>query len=225
MTTRGPAPLIGVIRVLTTTDPELLDAHGRVLEHRFGFRTISVCIPDQPDGIHDDASHLAAEPKIVELARYLVSDEGVDALLISCAADPALEQTRMAVDVPVVGAGSCAAALALASGRRVGVLDLTPDTPASVVDVLGAHLQVAVQPRGVETTNDLRTATGYDACIEGAREVVGDGVDVIMQACTGMTTIGLAPRLQADLGVPVIDAVVAAGSILFHRLVAGVAAS
>ena len=42
---------IGVIRVLTTEDPELLNLHGRLLERYFPmFRVESRCIPDQYEG-------------------------------------------------------------------------------------------------------------------------------------------------------------------------------
>lgn len=48
---------VGLIRVLTTADPELLQLHGRLIEQYFPLLKVeSRCIPDQPDGIHDDAT-------------------------------------------------------------------------------------------------------------------------------------------------------------------------
>ena len=40
------------------------------------------------------------------------------------------------------------------------------------------------------------------------------GADVILQASTGLSSIGMAEVLRRKLGLPVIDAVTAAGSML-----------
>ena len=46
---------VGLIRVLTTEDEELLQLHGKLIESYFPmFQVVSRCIPDQPEGIHDD---------------------------------------------------------------------------------------------------------------------------------------------------------------------------
>lgn len=105
------ATTAGVIRVLTTQDPELLAAHGRILEQEYGLSTVNRCIPDQPKGIYDDESERIAIPKIIRLARELAS-EGVDAIVVSCAADPAVADLRSELQIPVIGAGSALAAVA-----------------------------------------------------------------------------------------------------------------
>ncbi|WP_221411605.1 aspartate/glutamate racemase family protein [Arthrobacter crusticola] len=79
----------------------------------------------------------------------------VDALIIGCAADPGLEETRAAVGIPVIGAGSVAAAAALAYRGRVGVLgfhadrsriDATP--PARAGKAPGQYTLIPQQDRG-----------------------------------------------------------------------------
>ena len=56
---------VGVIRVITE-DRERTDAHGQLIERAFPqVRTVSRCIPDQPEGVHDAATKRAAEPKVV----------------------------------------------------------------------------------------------------------------------------------------------------------------
>ena len=50
---------VGLIRVLTTEDEELLQLHGKLIESYFPmFQVVSRCIPEQPEGIHDDETLL-----------------------------------------------------------------------------------------------------------------------------------------------------------------------
>ncbi|MEU4891670.1 aspartate/glutamate racemase family protein [Streptomyces sp. NPDC044780] len=207
-----PARPIGVIRVLTSDDPAAVAAHGRVIEERYGLPTVSRCIPDQPHGIHDDASEARAEPKIVALAREL-ADAGAHALIISCAADPALQETRQAVGtgVPVIGAGSAAAAVALGLGRRIGVLGIRDEAPPAVRAVLGDRFTASARPHGVHRTTDLLAPEGPAAVLEAAAGLVAAGADTLLLACTGLNTIGVRPLLERRLGVPVVDPVLAAG--------------
>lgn len=196
---------VGIIRVVTTDDREFLETHGRILEAELGVRTITQAIPDQPRGVHDDETFAAASAKVPVLAEKLAAE--VDAILISCAADPGLAGARERVSVPVIGAGSAAAGVAVALGRRIGVLDLTPDTPVTITDVLGDRLVHSLQPEGVRETRDLLKPEGFQACLRGGDELVAAGAEVVMLACTGMTTIGLADPLRNRLGIPVVDAV------------------
>jgi Asp/Glu/hydantoin racemase len=202
---------VGIIRVVTSEDEEFLRGHARALEARFGFPTATRCISDQPHGIHDDASMAVAVPKIVRVAQDLVTQDGADLILISCAADPGIAEVRAAVGVPVVGAGSAAATLALMSSDAVGVLGITPDVPEVVAAILGSRLVAARVPRGVRRTNDLLTKDGMRAAMEAGRDLCDAGATSILFACTGFTTIGLASRIAQQLSVPVVDAVLAAG--------------
>ncbi|WP_432052291.1 aspartate/glutamate racemase family protein [Streptomyces xiamenensis] len=201
---------VGIIRVLTSEDPVQVDGHGRLLRERFGLRTDSRCIPGQPRGIHDEESERRAAPKIVDLARALERD-GADTVLISCAADPALAATRAALAVPVIGAGTAAAGVALGLGTRVGVIGIRDEVPPAIAKVLGPHHAGHRRPEGVHDTVGLTTPEGAAAVLAAAAELVADGADTLLLACTGLTSIGIAPRLERELGVPAVDAVLAAG--------------
>ena len=201
---------VGVIRVLTTFDPELLNAHGRALEAEYGFSVISRCIPDQPSGVHSPDTYAQSVPKVEALASELSNE--VDAIIVSCAADPGLEEARLAVGVPVVGAGSAAATLALTLGASIGVLDLTPTTPVAITRILGNRLIASVTPDGVNETRHLLTPEGRLATVYAAEKLIAAGADVILLACTGMTSIGVAADLEQRFHVPVVDAVLAAGA-------------
>src|SRR5690606_5796397 len=99
---------------------------------------------------------------------------------------------------------------ALAYGRPVGVLGITRQVPRAVCEVLGERLQAAAVPAGVSTTVDLLTPQGRKAAVEAAADLLARGAEVILLACTGMTTVGLAPVLRNQFRVPVVDAVMAA---------------
>ncbi len=217
---------IGLIRVLTLKDEKLLNLHGRIIESAFPeLRVFSRCIEDQPKGIYDRESEEVAKPKVLRLAKEFEKD-GVDAVVISCAADPAVREARKELRIPVVGAGSAAASLALAYGERVGVLNLTEDTPEVVRRVLGPHLVAEGRPEGVKNTLDLMTEWGRRAAEEALKNLLKHDVDVIVLACTGYSTIGFARTAEVIAGVPVVDPVIAAGAavlnILKQRTVGGV---
>ncbi|MDI6773499.1 MAG: aspartate/glutamate racemase family protein [bacterium] len=209
--------MLGIIRVLSTTDPDVLDRHGKILKERYGYETLSACIPDQPNGIYDDASEAEAVPKIVALAREL-AEKGATAIFISCASDPGLAEVRQAVRVPVVGAGSAVAAVALNFGERVGVLGIRDQPPRPVARILGDRLVACVRPAGVTTTRHLLEPDGQQRALAAARDLVAAGVDTVALACTGLVTIGMAPILQRELGIPVVDPVLAGGLMIRYVL-------
>ncbi len=204
------ATTVGVIRVLTTEDPEFLAAHGRILERDFGLATVNRCIPDQPKGIYDDESERIAVPKIIQIARGLAG-EGVDAIVVSCAADPAVSELRSELKIPVIGAGSSVAAVALSLADRVGVLNLTETAPGPVRAILGDHFAGEDAPEGVRNSPELLTDWGQRAALEAARRLSELGAGALVLACTGYATIGMADTLRKRLGMVAVDPVRAAG--------------
>ena len=204
---------IGLIRVVSFTDEKIAGLHGRLIEERFpNLRVISRCIPEQPEGIYDDASEALAVPKVVELGQQMAKEEGIEALIISCAADPGVTQLREQVSIPIIGAGSAAAALALSYSDRVGALGITEGVPAVMKRILGSYLVGETKPKGVITTLDLMKPEGKKRAIEACQSLVQQvHCRVIALACTGMATIGVAREMEEAVQVPVIDPVVAAG--------------
>jgi len=200
---------LGIIRVLTTSDQSVLLEHGRILEAEFGLKSVTRCIEDQPDGIYDQASETLAVPKIVRLGQRL-QDEGCTALFLSCAADPGLAQLRAAVTVPVVSAGSAAARVAAYLNLPAAVIGIGDAAPAPFRRLLGEDVTYA-RPDGVTKTVDLLTPAGRAAALDCARRLHDAGAKVIVFSCTGLTTIGLAPRIRAEIGCAAVDAVTAAG--------------
>ena len=213
---------VGVIRVLTTQDEGLLRAHGRIIEENFPkIETVNKCIPDQPEGIHDARTLRIAVPKVVALGQRLESEEGVKAIVVSCADDPGVEKLRGILKVPVIGAGSAAAAASLAFGRKVGVLTITEEAPRAMSKVLGRHLVASARPKGVKTTLDLMKEEGRERAFEAAERLKRMGAEVIALGCTGYSTIGMAQRLEGELGLRVVDPVIASGLFAWYAVSRG----
>jgi len=202
--------LIGLIRVFTANDNEVVQSHGKLIQEQFDIPVVSKSIPDQPLGIYDDETERIAVPKIVELGVQM-EKEGCRAIIISCAADPAINELRSRVSVPVIGGGSSAAHVARSLGLPVGVMGITEGVPPVMGDILG-HLVVDYRrPEGVTNTTDLMTDKGRSMALEAAKELIGQGAKAIVFACTGLTTIGFAETLRKELKVPVIDTVESEG--------------
>lgn len=213
---------IGLIRVLSTDDQALLNNHGRLLEEFVpdpGLTVISRCIEGHPEGLWGEEEECRAVPRIVRLGQEMERREGVGALLISCAADPGVPELQESVAVPVIGAGSASAGVALSFGKPVGALSITDRVLSPVAEVLGNALIGWEKPTGVKTTLDLMAEEGRERIIEAGRRLIVQGAGVILLACTGFSTIRIGLFLEQQLHVPVIDPVVSAGLIAYYAAV------
>lgn len=206
---------IGLIRVLTTEDQEVLQAHGKLIMENFpGLEVETKCIPDQWEGIHSEELGRIAVPKIVALAK---SFDDVDMLLVSCADDPGVEEIRKEIpDIPVTGGGETTVALALKYGERIGVLGITDYAPAAYRRMIPDQM-ILGKPDCVNSTLDLMTPKGRAAMIEEGLRLKKEGAQVIALACTGLATIGIAKELEETVGIPVIDPVLAEGLFAYFE--------
>lgn len=214
------SPFVGVIRVLTLDDPEMVATHGRQIERRYGLVTRSACIPEQRRGIYDAGSERVAIPKIIPLAKQM-AEEGAAAIVVSCAADPGVPELRRELSIPVIGGGSAVAYLALSLAERVGVLELTATAPGFVQGLLGDRMVGVAIPEGVKDTTDLMTDWGREAALRAAGRLVESGAGSLVLACTGYSTIGLAPELRRRFGVVAVDPVDAEGLVAWYAVGGG----
>ncbi|WP_096185641.1 aspartate/glutamate racemase family protein [Evansella halocellulosilytica] len=199
--------MLGIIRVLTTEDQQILQEHSVIMDQEFGIGTVSRCIPDQWHGIYSQETEELAIPKIESLAKEMVEKDQVSAITVSCAADPGVQSCREIVDVPVYGAGEAGAYAALMVSDRVGVLGITQDVPKGIKNILGERLIAHKCPEGVTKTTDLLTESSVKKAILAAEQLVEQGASSILFACTGFSTIGLKRELKKHIDVPVIDLV------------------
>ncbi len=211
---------VGLIRVVSYSDASSAGLHGRLLERLYPeLEVVTRCIPDQPKGIYDDETEALAVPKIVSLGERMCREDRIEALIVSCAADPGVGELRERVRLPVIGAGSSVACLALAFSNRVATMGITEGTPAAIKAILGPSLVAEARPAGVTNTLELNTETGKASAFAALRGLVAKGARVVALACTGFATLGVADEMTAQAGVPVLDPVVAAG--LFARAYLG----
>lgn len=208
---------IGLIRVVSFEDKELLKLHGRIIEKYYqDLNIISKAIPNQPFGIHDEETEILAVPKIIDLAKNW---EDIDALIISCAGDPGLKELREVLDIPVIGAGESTALLSLRYGEKLGVLGITKEIPRAYKEILGNKIVGKPNVKGVESTLDLMKEDGRKKVIDAGLELKALGAQAIALACTGMATIGIAKELESVCKIPVIDPVIAQGLIAFYEVI------
>lgn len=209
--------VIGVIRVVTQEKSEC-ECHGRLLESWFPeFVVISRCIPDQPEGVHDEASEAMALPKIRQLAKKF-EELGVDGIILSCCGDPGLNRIRKELTIPIVGAGESTALMALRYGNKVCPLGITKEAPENYKKVLKECLIENAIPDGVHSTVDLQGEKGWNSVCEKAMYLKNRGADVIALACTGMATMGIATKLEAITEIPVLDPVMCEGLVMYMEL-------
>lgn len=207
---------VGLIRVLTTDDPDVLGLHGKLIMDSFPeLEVITQCIAGQPQGVFNEATEEQAWPKVVALAKEMVKDD-VRAIIVSCAADPGVQQARKVLDIPVIGAGSAAAYTALTLGSDIAALGITADVPVAMADILGPNLVGVAKPVGVETTVDLMKPQGEQAALEAAMQLKEKGAKVLVLACTGLSTIGAAAVINEKLGIKVVDPVIASGLFAWY---------
>lgn len=201
---------VGLIRVLTTEDEELLNLHGKILMEKFPMLEVeSRCIPDQYEGIHSHELEALAVPKIVKLAE---SFRDKDMILISCADDPGVREVREALPgMQVTGGGETTAALATRYGEKIAVLGIVDYAPKAYLRMIPDKLIAVGKPDGVDSTLDLMTPEGRASCLRKAMELKELGAEVIALGCTGLTTIGIAQEIEKATGLTVIDPVLAQG--------------
>ena len=134
-----------------------------------------------PASIESRYDEVMASPFVVKKAEW-AEREGYDAVVVSCMMDPGVKAAKEALEIPVVGPGEAARAIASILGDRVA----------------------SIYPRGI-TVLELKKdpEKTYRVLLEDAKRAIGEGAQVLILGCTGLT--GYAKRLQEELGVPVLE--------------------
>jgi len=207
---------IGLIRVITLLDGSLLKAHEDLLLSRFkNFEIETQCIENQLEGIHDKETKNIAVPKIIKLAQEF-EKKRVDIIFISCADDPAVEECRSLLHIPVVGAGSACASVSLSIGNKIGILGITDKPPRVMSNILKDRLVYSIKPERVNSTLDLFKEEGRENALKAAIILKEKGCNTIALACTGTSTIYLREDIEKIIKVTVVDPVIAAGLIISY---------
>jgi allantoin racemase len=166
-----------------------------------------------PASLESDYEVALAVPDLLLKVRA-AQDEGIDAVIIDCMADPGLEAARELASIPVVGAAQASMHVAAIVAHRFSVVTtLERDIPVieRMVRLYGLKDKFAsTRPVNIPV---LELDKDVDRLLEAlaeesAKAILDDGAHAIVFGCTGMA--GLAARVEEMLAewgceVPVID--------------------
>ncbi len=168
-------------------------------------------IKEGPETIEQNLDELLAGPAILQEVKR-AEKEDAHAVIVDCALDPVLSALREAVNIPVIGAGQAAYALAITLGDRFSILaplkSLIPCYRRRIQEYgLLTHL---ASIRSIDFgILDLLSHEAVRAFIhEGKLAIEKDGADTLVLGCTGMSPV--IPNLQRNLDIPIVDPAIAA---------------
>lgn len=171
------------------------------------FEVACMATPGAPRFIDTYEDQALAAPGMARLLRE--NHETFDAFVVACHCDPNLDLMKEMSRKPVVGIGEASMKTATMLGHRFSVVSTTarsiPNKEALIerYGLRGALASVRA-PEEEGLGGDLEEKFFWTA----KAAVDEDGAEVIVLGCAGLA--GLDKRLQARLGVPVLDGVVCA---------------
>lgn len=165
--------------------------------------------PESIESHYDEA--MAAPGLLAQVSRG--EDEGIDGYVVACFGDPALQAARELAAGPVVGIAEAAMRTACYLGRSFSVVTSLERTIGRArdlaVDYGVAHACAGVWACGIGPLDLEADPRAYEVLAHRCAVALDiDGSDVIVLGCAGMAA--WAEPLSAELGVPVVDGVVAA---------------
>ncbi|MBI5969185.1 MAG: aspartate/glutamate racemase family protein [Deltaproteobacteria bacterium] len=136
-------------------------------------------------------------------------EKGFDGIIITCFGNANLDPAREIVSIPVVGSGQASMLLATGLGHRfsiIGTVRSAADRHRIEAMKLGISAKLAsvrcIEARVLSLHDDL-DATLMAMLEAGRKAIEEDGAQVLIPGCFGM--VGLAEKMQQELGVPVVD--------------------
>lgn len=158
-----------------------------------------------------------AGPEIVKIAMQAEKD-GYDAVVLYCFSDPALEACREVLTIPVVGGAQASYLVSEMISRQSGILipnkNRIPEKKiyrfrtGVVVDDVTTIRHVDLS--GVDVWNEPEKTV--DILVDAAKKMMEeDEIQTVLLGC--LVFLGLAEKVSERIGIPVIDAAVAAVSL------------
>lgn len=176
--------------------------HG--LRHPGGPEIVCQTLAEGPPGIE---TQWHVDSVVLPIARHFETN-AADAYVIGCFSDPGLWVARERVKAPVVGIAESAFLLAMGLGARFGIVAIKPGS-------IPRHIRHARALNVFDRmAGDRALNIGVAEMLEGERVIariveVGrelrdrDGADVLILGCASMGIYR--PRIEAELGLPVVD--------------------
>jgi len=175
-----------------------------------GVEIIAATNPGGPPSIQGAEDGALAAPGVLAL----VAGAKADAIVIACFDDTALAGARALSRVPVIGIGEAAFHAAMMLGGRYSVVTtLSVSVPVieanlAAYGIAGSCIRVRASEVPVLDLEHPGSFAEAKVSAEIARALSEDNARMIVLGCAGMA--GLAARLSARHGMPVIDGVAAA---------------
>lgn len=182
-----------------------------------------------PASVESSVEEYLSVPGLIEAAP-LLEGEGFDAIILGCFGDPGLAPARELVEIPVIGPGQAAGHVAAQLGLRFGVLTVVDEVVPAIWRQMRQHgLDSSIADvRAVDVpVLELRErADEVLATLEAeANRAIGAGADAFVLGCMTMGFLDVARSLQARLGVPVVNPVLAALKTAETMIALGVSSS
>lgn len=211
---------------------------GGELERRRGYLErhaapgTSVLVRDWPRGpasIESAAEEYLSVPGLLEAAPLLEA-EGTGAIIVGCFGDPGLSGAREVTAIPVVGPGQASGHLAAQLGSRFAVLTVVDEVVPAIrrqmrghgldgflSEVLAVDVPVLeLRGRRDEVVDELELA---------GRRALRNGADALVLGCMTMGFLDVARDLQEQLGIPVVNPVLASLKLAETLVATGMAPS
>ena len=200
--------------IMCNSSKEFYDAHAgrRLAMSTDEVQLVVVNIPHGPDSMESAYDEAIAAPYILQQV-VSAETEGCDAVVIDCAADPALRAAREISELPVVSAGEASYHAAMVVAGKFSVITVLPTTANEISDHLrmyGFSSRVAsVRSANVPVLALEDEQEAEEHLYAAARKAIDeDGAQAIVLGCTGM--MAMRDSLEKRLGVPVIEPYLAA---------------
>lgn len=173
---------------------------------------VRVEVGDAPGGPLSIESHAEEFLCVPPMLAALTSRSQVpDAVIIGCFGDPGLGAVREVLDCPVVGPFEAALHLGAQLGARVGVVTIL-DSVVPVLDHLVRGMGLSLRYAGATAIDvpvlDLKKdpdEVATRAAAAGRGLVREQDADVLVLGCMSLSFLGMAERMAAAIGVPVIN--------------------
>jgi allantoin racemase len=167
-------------------------------------------LPGGPLSIECLAEEYLAVPELLRAVQG-VEAGGDDVAIVGCYGDPGVDACREIVRIPVVAPGECSMLVAASLGHRfsiVTVVDTLVHPLERLARLVGVDSKLASVRAASVPVLDLAqdTEQSYRRVAEIARAAISqDRADTLILGCMSMAFLEVSDRLQADLGVPVVN--------------------
>ena len=160
-----------------------------------------------PTSIETFHDAVYAGPEILRLVRE--RHEEVDAIMVNCFADPAVDAAREITNKVVLGPAETSMSVALHLGAKFSVVSVLPNTPywvgwqarkEGIESRLASAIGVDIPVLEIDKTAE---ATVNEIVKAAELATKRDGAEVIVLGCTGMVSVAQAVRER--LSVPLVE--------------------